>query len=143
MNAQQMHRECSLASPHAETCKGEQVLRSHRNPVPHPPPLLLAASHQAGIKFPSALAGMFGVFGLLCIVGDNIADKILGLYNPALSWIARWLPLWYVPALVTLPLALQGIPGGGGRHLELPRVRARPASSWFHGLHELVQQSVS
>ncbi|GBF88340.1 plastidal glycolate glycerate translocator, chloroplastic [Raphidocelis subcapitata] len=66
----------------------------------------------AGIKFPSALAGMFGVFALLCLVGDKSAGKILGIYGPALNWIARWLPLFYVPALVTLPLALTGIPGG-------------------------------
>lgn len=66
---------------------------------------------QASIKFPSALAGMFGVFFLLCLVGDKTADKVLGFYAPALDWIARWLPLFYVPALVTLPLALQGIPG--------------------------------
>jgi hypothetical protein len=67
-----------------------------------------------GIKFPSALVGMFGVFGLLCAVGDNAANKILAFYAPALNWIARWLPIFYVPALVTLPLALQGIPGGLG-----------------------------
>eukprot|EP00775_Hariotina_reticulata_P011013 gene11013-11167_t len=63
------------------------------------------------IKFPSALAGMFGVFVLLCLVGDSTANKVLALYQPALNWIARWLPLFYVPALVTLPLALNGIPG--------------------------------
>lgn len=64
-----------------------------------------------GIKFPSALAGMFGVFALLCVVGDGTASKIMGMYAPALNWIARWLPLFYVPALVTLPMALNGIPG--------------------------------
>jgi hypothetical protein len=74
---------------------------------------------QYAIKFPSALVGMFGVFGLLCAVGDNMANKILAFYGPALNWIARWLPIFYVPALVTLPLALQGIPGG--LFLELPR----------------------
>lgn len=67
---------------------------------------------QYAIKFPSALVGMFGVFGLLCAVGDNTANKILAFYGPALNWIARWLPIFYVPALVTLPLALKGIPGG-------------------------------
>jgi putative effector of murein hydrolase LrgA (UPF0299 family) len=55
---------------------------------------------------------MFGIFALLCLVGDKSAGKILGIYGPALNWIARWLPLFYVPALVTLPLALTGIPGG-------------------------------
>jgi len=72
-----------------------------------------------GVAFPSALAGMFGVFALLCAVGENAAAKVLSAYAPALTWIARWLPLFYVPALVTLPLALNGIPGaslflGGG-----------------------------
>jgi len=66
---------------------------------------------QYAIKFPSALVGMFGVFGLLCAVGDSTANKVLAFYGPALNWIARWLPIFYVPALVTLPLALQGIPG--------------------------------
>lgn len=70
---------------------------------------------QYAIKFPSALVGMFGVFGLLCAVGDNTANKIISLYSPALNWIARWLPIFYVPALVTLPLALQGIPGRVGQ----------------------------
>lgn len=64
-----------------------------------------------GVAFPSALAGMFGVFALLCAVGDERADRVLSAYGGALGWIARWLPLFYVPALVTLPLALRGIPG--------------------------------
>lgn len=64
-----------------------------------------------GIAFPSALAGMFGVFAVLCAVGEKSADRVLAAYAPALTWIARWLPLFYVPALVTLPLALNGIPG--------------------------------
>jgi putative effector of murein hydrolase/putative effector of murein hydrolase LrgA (UPF0299 family) len=64
-----------------------------------------------GIAFPSALAGMFGVFAVLCLVGEKAANQVLAAYAPALAWIARWLPLFYVPALVTLPLALNGIPG--------------------------------
>lgn len=64
-----------------------------------------------GVAFPSALAGMFGVFAALCLMGDKAADRVLAAYGSALAWIARWLPLFYVPALVTLPLALNGIPG--------------------------------
>lgn len=77
---------------------------------------------QAGIKFPSALAGMFGVVAVLCIVGDKAADKILGLYGPALSWIARWLPLFCeckpaqeAAAKASLPVPrqlLKGMPSG-------------------------------
>eukprot|EP00879_Flechtneria_rotunda_P015351 GHRR01016047.1.p1 GENE.GHRR01016047.1~~GHRR01016047.1.p1 ORF type:complete len:495 (+),score=199.38 GHRR01016047.1:155-1639(+) len=66
---------------------------------------------QYSIKFPSALAGMFGAFALLCALGDKTAGKVMTMYTPALNWIARWLPLFYVPALVTLPMALDGIPG--------------------------------
>lgn len=64
-----------------------------------------------GITFPSSLIGMFGVFALLCLVGDKAAAKISNFFNPTLNWIARWLPLWYVASLVTLPLALSTMPG--------------------------------
>ncbi len=64
-----------------------------------------------GITFPSSLIGMFGVFVLLCLVGDKAATKISSFFNPTLNWIARWLPLWYVASLVTLPLALSTMPG--------------------------------
>ncbi len=39
------------------------------------------------------------------------ADKVQAFFNPALNWIQRWLPLFYVPTLVVLPQAIQGIPG--------------------------------
>jgi hypothetical protein len=101
---------------------------------------------QYAIKFPSALVGMFGVFGLLCAVGDNMANKILAFYGPALNWIARWLPIFYVPALVTLPLALQGIPGALTSGLLW--VSSTSAGLWLHlprpqmmSLHLLVHVS--
>ncbi len=71
----------------------------------------MASDPQNSITFPSALAGMFGVLAVLLAVGERNADKIISFYSRALAWIARWLPLFYVPALVTLPLALNGIPG--------------------------------
>lgn len=67
------------------------------------------ASHS--IKFPSSLIGMFGVVSVLMAVGDQLALKILNFYGPALGWVAKWLPLFYVPSLITLPLALDGIGG--------------------------------
>ena len=39
------------------------------------------------------------------------ADKVQAFFNPALNWIQRWLPLFYVPTLVVLPQAVQGIAG--------------------------------
>ncbi|GLC36190.1 hypothetical protein PLESTM_000414600 [Pleodorina starrii] len=65
----------------------------------------------AHITFPSALGGMFGVVALLLVVGDSAASQLLSFYTPALNWIAKWLPLFYVASLVTLPLALKGIAG--------------------------------
>lgn len=65
----------------------------------------------AGIVFPSALGGMFGVTGLLLAIGEGPASKLLSFYTPCLNWIAKWLPLFYVASLVTLPLALKGIAG--------------------------------
>ncbi|PNH12349.1 hypothetical protein TSOC_000713 [Tetrabaena socialis] len=62
-----------------------------------------------GIVFPSALGGMFGVVMLLLAVGDSAASAVIRFYSPALNWIAKWLPLFYVASLVTLPLALKGI----------------------------------
>ncbi|KXZ50036.1 hypothetical protein GPECTOR_18g188 [Gonium pectorale] len=65
----------------------------------------------ASITFPSALGGMFGVVALLLAVGESNASSLLAFYTPALNWIAKWLPLFYVASLVTLPLALKGIAG--------------------------------
>ena len=42
---------------------------------------------------------------------EDGADRLLTFFNPALNWIQRWLPLFYVPTLVVLPQALEGIAG--------------------------------
>ena len=38
-------------------------------------------------------------------VSKQAAERLLGFFNPALNWIQRWLPLFYVPTLVVLPAA--------------------------------------
>lgn len=65
----------------------------------------------ANITFPSALGGMFGIVALLLATGEAAASKLLAFYMPTLNWIAKWLPLFYVASLVTLPLSLKGIAG--------------------------------
>lgn len=71
----------------------------------------------AAIKFPSALFGMFCIFVILVALDSTIPDAATGLMNffePALLFIQRWLPLFYVPSLVVLPLAVKDIPAASG-----------------------------
>ena len=53
------------------------------------------------------------------------ADRVLTFFNPALNWIQRWLPLFYVPTLVVLPQALEGIAGE-------PHLTSSPWPCWRH-----------
>lgn len=71
----------------------------------------------AAIKFPSALFGMFSVFSVLIILDIIVPRAATGLMNffePAITFIQRWLPLFYVPSLVVLPLAVKDIPAASG-----------------------------
>lgn len=71
----------------------------------------------AAIKFPSALFGMFCIFSVLVILDLTIpaaATGVVNFFEPALLFIQRWLPLFYVPSLVVLPLAVQDIPAASG-----------------------------
>ena len=67
----------------------------------------------AGVTFPSALIGMFGVLTALLVtervVGEEAANEMVGAVSPALSWIASWLPVFYVPSLVVTPLVVTKI----------------------------------
>ncbi|PKI49973.1 hypothetical protein CRG98_029647 [Punica granatum] len=71
----------------------------------------------AAIKFPSALFGMFCIFSVLLILDSTVpaaAAGLMGFFEPALLFIQRWLPLFYVPSLVVLPLAVKDIPAASG-----------------------------
>ncbi|KAJ4952135.1 hypothetical protein NE237_028967 [Protea cynaroides] len=71
----------------------------------------------AAIKFPSALFGMFCVFSILMIldfVVPSAATSLVNFFEPANMFIQRWLPLFYVPSLVVLPLAVKDIPAASG-----------------------------
>jgi hypothetical protein len=79
--------------------------------------LLKAAFVAAAIKFPSALFGMFCIFSVLVILDSTVPAAATGLMNffePALLFIQRWLPLFYVPSLVVLPLSVRDIPAASG-----------------------------
>ncbi|KAK1435944.1 hypothetical protein QVD17_01717 [Tagetes erecta] len=71
----------------------------------------------AAIKFPSALFGMFCIFSVLMILDVTVpaaANGLMNFFEPALMFIQRWLPLFYVPSLVVLPLSVQDIPAASG-----------------------------
>ncbi|XVE57344.1 hypothetical protein DITRI_Ditri04bG0083600 [Diplodiscus trichospermus] len=79
--------------------------------------LLKKAFVAAAVKFPSALFGMFCIFSVLVILDTTVpaaATSLMNFFEPALMFIQRWLPLFYVPALVVLPLSVRGIPASSG-----------------------------
>ncbi|KAL6336044.1 hypothetical protein AAG906_003671 [Vitis piasezkii] len=79
--------------------------------------LLKKAFVAAAIKFPSALFGMFCIFTILVILDSTVpaaAKSLMNFFQPALLFIQRWLPLFYVPSLVVLPLAVKDIPAASG-----------------------------
>ncbi|XP_022157839.1 plastidal glycolate/glycerate translocator 1, chloroplastic [Momordica charantia] len=79
--------------------------------------LLKTAFVAAAIKFPSALFGMFCIFSILLLLDSTVPSAVTGVMNffePALLFIQRWLPLFYVPSLVILPLSVKDIPAASG-----------------------------
>ncbi|KAL6180949.1 hypothetical protein ACLB2K_047607 [Fragaria x ananassa] len=71
----------------------------------------------AAIKFPSALFGMFCIFSILIVLDVTVpavATSLMKFFQPALLFIQRWLPLFYVPSLVVLPLSVKSIPPASG-----------------------------
>jgi hypothetical protein len=39
----------------------------------------------------------------------DAASKVEDFFSPAILFIQRWLPLFYVPSLVVVPIAVKGI----------------------------------
>lgn len=79
--------------------------------------LLKKAFVAASIKFPSALFGMFCVFSVLTALdytAPSFAKGVMDFFEPATLFIQRWLPLFYVPSLVVLPLAVRDVPAASG-----------------------------
>jgi len=75
--------------------------------------LLKKAFAAASIEFPSALFGMFCIFSVLIILDyaePSAAVAFEKFFEPGIIFIQRWLPLFYVPYLVVLPLSLKDIP---------------------------------
>jgi len=76
---------------------------------------LVAFAAANSISIPAPLLGMFLLIALLsaaeAALGTPAVDAAAAAAAPAVDWIGRWLPLFYVPSLVVLPLALSSLPG--------------------------------
>ncbi|PAN48201.1 hypothetical protein PAHAL_9G367400 [Panicum hallii] len=86
----------------------------------------------ASIKFPSALFGMFCVFSVLVVFDafvPALAKGFIDFFEPATLFIQRWLPLFYVPSLVVLPLAVRDVPAASGL-----KIFAITFGGWFASL---------
>ncbi len=73
------------------------------------------------IPFPSSLAGCGALFsGLLlldAVSGETIGKNVFNFLNPGAALLAKWLPVFFVPSLITLPLA-----NGLGNAWEVSRI---------------------
>lgn len=86
----------------------------------------------ASIKFPSALFGMFCIFSVLVVFDTFVpalAKAFMDFFEPATLFIQRWLPLFYVPSLVVLPLAVKDVPAASG-----VKIFAITFGGWFASL---------
>lgn len=102
--------------------------------------LLEAACSLAGVTFPSALIGLFLIVACLLALSKHsqtAADGVAWFFKPGVEFVAhRYLPIWYISALVTLPLAVQPL-SGGTLHLLLLLLLLRVCAPRLHkqGLH--------
>ena len=63
---------------------------------------------KASISFPSSLAGCGALFATLLAVNQinvDLGEKFYNTLSSGAAVLAKWLPVFFVPSLVTLPLA--------------------------------------
>lgn len=73
---------------------------------------------RAGLQFPHTLTGMLVVVATTVsakAAGGAAAaavDEFIDFFGPLRDWVARWMPVFFVPSLISLPLAMDSISGG-------------------------------
>jgi putative effector of murein hydrolase len=60
---------------------------------------------RADISFPSSLGGCGILFATLLALPAAASDDIYAKLQPGAALLAKWLPVFFVPSLITLPLA--------------------------------------
>lgn len=93
------------------------------------------ANQALGVQFPHTLTGM------LIIVATSVSAKAAGgvaaeavdgfidFFGPLRDWVARWMPVFFVPSLISLPLATASISGG-----EIARIAQVTIAGWSMSL---------
>jgi len=74
---------------------------------------LWAASTAAGLRIPTAPAGMLLVFAVLLVIhtfSPKMAGQIKDWFAPSLTFYSKGVPLFFSPPLVQLPLSLGMLP---------------------------------
>lgn len=69
------------------------------------------------LTFPSSLAGCGVLFAFLLSVKQEKANTLFNQLQPGAALLAKWLPVFFVPTLITLPLS-----AGLGSFVELVKV---------------------
>lgn len=89
-----------------------------------------------GVTFPSPLVGLFLIFVSLMaldVVDSRSCQRVVSFFDPACGFIQRWLPVFYVAPLVTLPLAVQSLQVAEIAKLLLIVAPGFALSLWFTG----------
>lgn len=67
------------------------------------------------ISFPSSLAGCGALLATLLVAPPNLASRLYDTLSPGSRLLAKWLSVFFVPSLITLPL----LTGGAGSATEV------------------------
>lgn len=66
--------------------------------------IVLRLFRAVGISFPSSLAACSALFVALITMNATTSEKIYNILRPGAALLAKWLPVFFVPSLITLPL---------------------------------------
>lgn len=89
-----------------------------------------AAMTSLNIQFPHTLAGMIFICVTLTLAKAangapaRAADAIVEFLQPLLAWLARWMPVFFVPALISLPMSLGAAGAQGSDFVKIAQVIA-------------------
>jgi len=94
-----------------------------------------AVVQSIGLPMTESLTGLVGLVALLTLLGDKRAAQVADAFAVSSAWCFRWLPLFLVPALTSIPYSLEGLPIDDlGRLIALLMVGAASTTSAMAGL---------